>query len=510
MGLISESGTANKDNQPMESSLTKKPTAPSLPIHTWLKTQTISFVPGPLTPLLESVAADILKSFQKMGHVVEETPSENTTIILTTLPYGEPLSWRDSLIFTTRRRFGLNHHPTIISMIHLMPDVFDAKIAELDALLKEGTPDDHSYQFDGLAPEAFQVLYEQGKRGGAILALERLIQAQSKSIRTLLVVGDEAPEKTYHFDLVGAHPVTNYVDSDSFYEDIVYRIVTTQSTREITAHQAVEEKISLETWESLDTTDAMMVAARQLGSRNFFTDTVTVADLVRVPAVSDAIASQYSEGCFGTWDPTINGLLATVTGSARPVHKGSITKDDLAIIIGVREDGLGALVRHVDGKQNDPPSSEAVELKGMDDRLPTIQLSSDDWGYEAEVPVIRSKLHGHRGIAAYDPNLVEHVPLDPPFYHYPVSCATEAQATGIMSAFARSEALLNPDDPRSVVFTVLPGHGIVIVEKWLPDKVPFQIMWEYMDDGSLQVDNFVPQGVVTYQLGKDGRYHLIS
>ena len=79
-----------------------------------------------------------------------------------------------------------------------------------------------------------------------------------------------------------------------------------------------------------------------------------------------------------------------------------------------------------------------------------------------------------------------------------------------MGAFARSEALQNQEDPRNVVFTVLPGHGIVIVEKWLPEKVPFQLMWEYMDDGSLQVDNYVPQGMVAYQLGSDDRYHLQS
>ncbi len=494
----------------MESSLTQKSTAPSLPVHSWLKTQTISFVPGPLTPLLESVAVDILDTFQKLGHVVDDLPTDQTNLILTTAPFGEPQSWRDSLIFTARRRFGLKTHPTIISMIQITPAEFKKTIAELETLLSKDNHDLNEYQFEGLAPEAFPVLFEQGQRGGPILALERLIQAQSKSIRTLLLVGDDKPEKMYHFDLVGAHPVSEFVDSASFYEDIVYRIVTTQSTREITAHQPSEETISLETWQGLDTPDAMMVAARHLGTRNFFTDTVTIANLVRVPAVSDAIASQYSEGCFGTWDPHIRGLLATVTGSARPVHKGSITKDDLAIIIGVRDDGLGAVVRHVEGKENDPPSSEAVELKGMDDHLPTVNLTAEAWGFAAEVPVIRSKLHGHRGIAAYDPKLVEHVPLDPPYYHFPVSCATEAQAVGIMGAFGRSEALQNPDDPRSVVFTVLPGHGIVIVEKWQPDKVPFQLMWEFMDDGSLQVDNYVPQGLVEYQLSEDGIYNLIT
>jgi hypothetical protein len=64
--------------------------------------------------------------------------------------------------------------------------------------------------------------------------------------------------------------------------------------------------------------------------------------------------------------------------------------------------------------------------------------------------------------------------------------------------------LNDPDDPRQVIFTVLPGHGIVIVEKWAPGKVPFQLMWEYMDEGRLQIENLVPQGSLRFVSGEDG------
>jgi hypothetical protein len=119
--------------------------------------------------------------------------------------------------------------------------------------------------------------------------------------------------------------------------------------------------------------------------------------------------------------------------------------------------------------------------------------------------VLRSKLHGHRGIAAYDPDHVEFVPLSPPYYHYLVSCATDAQARGIQEAFARAESLQNPTDPRPVAFTVLPGHGVMIVEKWVAGKAPFQVIWEHMDAGYLQVHRRVPQGPVTFVPGADGR-----
>ena len=144
--------------------------------------------------------------------------------------------------------------------------------------------------------------------------------------------------------------------------------------------------------------------------------------------------------------------------------------------------------------RNDPPSSEAVELMDMDRDLPKIKLDNG-----LEVPVSRSKLHGHRGVTAYDPRYVEHVYLETPYYHYPVSCSTEAQANAIHNAFSRSESLQNPEDPRQVVFTILPGHGIVIAEKWVPGKEPFQVMWECMDAGWLVIDNIVPQGVLKFE-----------
>jgi sulfhydrogenase subunit gamma (sulfur reductase) len=241
---------------------------------------------------------------------------------------------------------------------------------------------------------------------------------------------------------------------------------------------------------------------------------IRISDLVHVPAIDEAISRQYSEGCFTTWDPQISGLIATITGSARPVDKDNLTDDEIAVIVGVRPDGLGALVRNVEGKRNDPPSSEAVEMIEMDLPLPKISVHVQADGlvsergtpgnYTYEVPVARSKLHGHRGVSSFNPQLVEHVSLDEPFYHFPVSCSTEAQARAIRDAYARSEALNDPKDLRQVIFTVLPGHGVVIAEKWVPGKLPFQVIWEFMDSGDLQIENYIPQGPLTYELNNNG------
>jgi hypothetical protein len=460
-----------------------------------------------MTPLLEEVIEALQCHFRRLGHQVQATPDDQTDVILTTASFGEPVHWRESLVLFARRRFNLSHAPTVYTLVQVSPARFQELLDHFETVLAKEPPDPADYDFPGLAPQAYRVLFEQGRRGGPILALERVVQAQTKSIRILLVVGDNRPLAAYHFDLVGAHPRSEAEDLEAFYQDIVLRTVTTLCTSEVNQHQVVGDPIPRSLWRSIRTPAALCAAARQLGRRNFFTEMVRIADLVEVPVVTNAVAEQYSEGCFATWDPTLGALIATVTGSARPVDKGSITEDDLAVIVGVRSDGQGALVRHMEGKRNDPPSTEAVEMMDMDSALPTIVLGSGR-DTPAQVPVVRSKLHGHRGVAAYDSRWVEYVPLDPPYYHYLVSCGTDAQARGIKQAFARSEALQNPEDPRQVVFTVLPGHGVVIVEKWVPGKTPFQVMWEYMDAGYLEVENLIPQGPMEYALGSDGRMLL--
>jgi hypothetical protein len=476
------------------------------PTHAWLRHIHVAYVPGPGTPLIDSVARELLDYFQRLGHHVQDTPDGHTDLILTTARFGEPLNWRESILLAGRRRLNLEHSPTVFTLMHVAPQKLQEMLDYFEKVLVKEPPDPEDYEFPGLAPQAHKILVEQGRRGGPVMSLERLLQAQSKSIRILLVVGDERPLAAYHFDLVGAFPRSDGGDPAAFYTDIVLRMVTSVSTSEVVEHEIRPEKITRAEWEALSAPPAMRNASQELGKRNFFTDMVRVADLVAVPAVDKAVASQYSEGCYATWEPRLNALIATITGSARPVDKGNVTDDDLAVIVGVRPDGRGAQVRHVEEKFNTSPSSEAVEMMDMDGRLPQITLGAA-WGELAgvRVPVLRSKLHGHRGVGFYDPERVEYVPLDPPYYHYPVSCATEAQAQGIKEAFARAACLRHPDDPRPVAFTVLPGHGCVIVEKWVAGTIPFQTLWEYMDAGYLKVENRIPQGVMEYVPGPDGK-----
>ena len=62
-----------------------------------------------------------------------------------------------------------------------------------------------------------------------------------------------------------------------------------------------------------------------------------------------------------------------------------------------------------------------------------------------------------------------------------------------------SYALQNPEDPRQVVFTILPGHGVVIVEKWVEGKSAFEVIWEAMDQKVIEITNTIPQGPFIFE-----------
>lgn len=457
------------------------------PVHSWLKQLKVSHVPGPSTGLADQVVAELMNHLQRQGHSALATPSPETDVILTTARLGEPLGWRDSMLFTARRRFRLKHNPTVFTVIHALPEQLAEWLSSVEDILEGGSPDGD--RLAGVPETAHRTLLQQGHRGGPIMYLLRVLQIQAKCIRVLLVVGDGRPESAYLFDLVGAHPRIEFNDADTFYGDIVARIATAASTDEITRHEAVKPDIPREEWDGLESIREMVQASREFGKRDFFTEMIQVSQVAEIPGFSDAISSQYSEGCFATWDPRINGLLTTITGSARPVRKESITDEDLAVIVGIKPQKDGAFVRKVEGHPNHPPSSEAVEMIGMDVDLPRITLSDG-----SRVPVIRSKLHGHRGIRSYDGRRVEYVPLPESYLHYPVSCSTDAQYRAVQAAFSRSAALNDPDDPRRVVFTILPGHGLVIVEKWVEEKHAFQLIWEAMDAGDIEISSHIPQG----------------
>ena len=225
--------------------------APAAVTHSWMRKINVAYVPGVTTPLLEQTASGMLQQFESTGHIVQATPDNATDVILTTAPFGESLNWRNAMMFTARHRFKLDHTPASITLVHVRPSELDSLLAYFEEVLAKTPPDPEDYEFPGLAPTAYQVLYEQGHRGGPILSVERLLQAQAKCIRVILVVGDDEPQLAYHFDLVGAFPASQMNGNGAaFYEDMVLRIATSMSATDINQHRVVGEPIARAVWNS--------------------------------------------------------------------------------------------------------------------------------------------------------------------------------------------------------------------------------------------------------------------
>lgn len=532
--------------------------------------------------------AGLIQGFERTGHQVAQKPGPRTDLLFVPAAFLRAVPWRKAPFFVGRARFRLKRGAVVCTVVPVERSMLAEALRVIEEAARGSDAEGiEALRFDGLAPTSPTLLLQQARRIRPLVALARVVQAQSKAIRTILLVHSEdgTPLWCWLFDLVGARPrvwltirgdaghrrsqgqseagywlserqeEADYGSSqgqlgagadagvccvwedrsvasareprgassdachprrfssgsrDSYsaegaaadslggvldpYTEIALRLVTAISARDVTDHVFLEDRIDPQVWNSLGSVTALLSASRQLGRRGFFAPPVKISELVKVPVVGRIIAEQYSEGCYATYEPSLQAQVVTATGSERVVYKGEIAPDDLVAVVGVREDMTGAVVWPVGGRHKVAPSSEAVELYAIDSQLPRVH-----WRGVGMVPVIRSKLHGHCGVASFDPSKVEYVPIDESYQYFPVSCGTDAQARALIRAFSQAESLQNPDDPRPVAFTVLPGHGSVFVEKWDPDLQPLQLLWELMDERSIVVDfTGVPQGPFSY------------
>ncbi|MBL8723706.1 MAG: hypothetical protein JNK49_06640 [Planctomycetes bacterium] len=474
------------------SSLDDLPPVPSFvrPVH-------LAHVPGPSTPLLDAAMVGLAEACARHGHHWTQAPDARTDAFVTTARLHEPLSWRQSPLFVGRKQFGLRHKPATYAVVQATPEQLRSLLARFAAALARQPWQPADFELPGLAANGAKVLRSQGESGGPLVCVARLLQAQTKCLRILLLVGDQQLESAYLFDLAGARPRLDGRDARRCYSEAVQRMATQLSTCEATAHEALPDVIPAATWAAAVVPPALLRWSRELGQRRFFTELVRVADLVDVPVLNDALAQQYSEGCFASFDPLLDAQVITASGSLEPVAKSAVAEGDLAVLAAPRANASGVVFRRVEGHRNPQPSSEALEFELLDARLPR-RVPPAGCGVTRPVPVVRSKLHGHRGVAAYDPRSVEFAPLAAEFHDYLVSCSTQAQALAIADAFARSAALHDPEDPRQVVFTILPGHGLLMVEKWQPGLAPGAVLLAAMDSGQLEVAREVPQGHCRY------------
>lgn len=472
----------------------------ALDTHAWVHPISLAYMPGMLTPALRGTLDPLLEWFRDNGCTLQPEPSNETDLIITTTRYGVPVERKDALFFHAKRRYRLRHRPPVLTVIDIPEAEYRRWLAHFADLARQAERSETTFQYPALGPRAVEVLLEQARRGGPEVALGRFLQAYLKSFRVMALRSDERqrPICAVHFDLAGAHPTTDVGDLPAFAEEVGQRVLAATCTGEVNNHVFSPDLLPEENWDRLMTPEAMIRAGASFTEFDFFTTPVSIEKLIGYRDVNEAVSAQYSEGCYATFEPEIPGLITTATGSARLVDKRAISRDDQAIIIGLKPERDGAIVKSVAGRARVVPSVEAVEMMGICQAVPShLHVNGD--GQAVSVPNARAILHGHLGVAAFDPERVESVTLAAPYYTHLVSCGTGALAEGTAAAFARSEALRDLNDSRAVVFLEQPGHGVVVVEKWVEGKQPFEVIHEYLTAGHLRMTLDVPQGSVTWK-----------
>ncbi len=462
-------------------------------LHDWVDPITICFVENNLNPRLERVMHNLKRWFETNGHTVQTQPDENTQLFITTMRGDEVIDRPDALLLNGKRRFQLGHRPQVLTFVDLTTEQFEERQRYIDALGELSYEEAHTVEIPGLGRNGSEVIHQQRRRHD-LVGMARLLQGQAISIRIMGLVGDgDWPDYGLHVDLAGAYATIPCNGAKDFIHNIGGRIVTFLNTVDVKDHIYLDALLPAVDWETSETPNDLVRAGKTFTDYGFFTDPVDVVKLLGFRGLGDAIAAQYSEGCYATFDAAIDGLVTTATGSAKFVDKRAITRSDTTLIAGVKSDRMGALVRGIEGRPQIAPSVEAVELYGICEMSGT---ETDPLG--GQRPRIRSLLHGHIGVASFDPSRVERVVLDQSYYAYPVSCGTNILAEATGKAFASATSLQSGNDQRKVIFIEQPCHGIVVVERWVQGMRPFEAIEQALQKGWLVMQSHVPQSLSEY------------
>jgi hypothetical protein len=467
-------------------------------------------VPGRSTAAVDQVVQALLDWLRQAGCTIEPIPTNDTDLVVTTNVFGQAVHRDDSLLFNAKRQYKLNRRPQVLTVVDVPEEDYQAWLARFETMAHLPAADTSGESYTGLGPQAAEVIGQQARRGGPEMAFSRLVQAQMLSIRVMAIRTKAGkPYRAIHFDLAGAHPVTDATDLEVFAAEAGPRVLAAVCATEVNHHIFAEPPVPAEVWRAISGPEAMVRAGSTFTQYGFFTTPIYIEKVLGYRGISEAISAQYSEGCYGVYEADIPGLLTTATGSSRLVDKRAITRADQAVVIGVKPEQDGAIVRPVEGMEMVVPSVEAVEMMSICEHVPG-HYRTNSRGERVKVPNVRSVLHGHLGVAAFDPERVEAVRLDPLYYTQLVSCGTGALAVATAAAFGRSEALRSLDDPRAVVFLEQPGHGVMVVEKWPAEgskAAPFDTIHDFLRAGHLTMTYDIAQGPVQWEPapGPDGR-----
>lgn len=460
-------------------------------MHRWLHPVRATVLPGsgpqPVTALTHRIATWL----HSTGNIVTEQPTPSTNVLLTTATFGQAVAVECAPLFTAKRAYHLHTRPTVVTLVGMRSDQFKdwtEHFANLSAIQRT---------YPGLGPAAGRILADQSRTAGPEVALGRLVQAQAKSIRAIVITFDsnDQPVQAIHYSLAGAHRVTDATNIDEFVRDAGIRILTAACERDVHDCAYVSDALPLRTWNSLTVPAAMIRSGRRFGEMGLFSAPVSIETLLGFRGLGDVLSKQFSDGCYAAFEPKLSALVMTASGSWRSIDKGAIGQSEQAIVVGVADNSDAVQVRPVEGFGHVRPSVEAFEMMGICKAVGSHELR-ESMDRPVTVPNVRAILHAHRGVDAYDPQKVERVVLDEMFEAFPVSCGTLPLAKASAAAFGRSVALSDHDDPRLIVFLEQPGHGVIVIERWAASAStdPFDAIHQSLVRGDLVLSKRVPQG----------------
>lgn len=466
--------------------------------HAWLRPIRIAWMPLRRTPAIDSASEALLDWFESHNCSIVRVPDRQTDLIITATSITSPVGRDESLLFNAKRRYRLGHRPQVVTIVDMPEPAYQQWLAHFRTLAEHGPADLPPHHYPGLGPEAVQVMWQQATRGGAEVAMGRFMKGFTKGLRVIALRHNDAQQPVFatHFDLAGSHPTTPIgADLGAFAEETALRLLAATCTTEVNQHAYADDApLSAADWAALTTPDALVRAGPRFTEYGFFTDPVSVEKILGYRGLSEAISAHYSEGCYAAWDAEIGALVTTGSGSARMVDKRAISRQDQAILTGVKPDGSGALVRQIEGNERVVPSVEAVELYKITQAVGQHTVTNRR-GERVSAPNVRAILHGHLGVRSYDPARVERLALAAPYYRHLVSCGTGGLAIGTEASFSASVAMAAIDEPRQIAFLEQPGHGIIVVEKWDATAQPFDLIQRALDEGWLDLTMDVPQGM---------------
>lgn len=242
-------------------------------------------------------------------------------------------------------------------------------------------------------------------------------------------------------------------------------------------------RLSLEEWRSSRSPEMLKRIGVRMDSLGMLPDIIRVEDHVTDPHWKKILnrwlgTLKYSEGAMvvvdpvGSLIPQLGTIYCTASGQGGN-DKRSMTDADIVPIAGRRGETL--LVY----PPNDPnivtrvASVEAREFIDLVLGAPKIRLRRTNDGLyipdscgEIETSVIAGIGHAHIKPLSYNPRVVEYIPQDTNRCIYGSGCGTDLLADYSRYQMGRSEAMSNPNDPRSIVLWPVNRHGVVWLALW--------------------------------------------